>query len=455
MLEIMMLKILIVDDEKLSRIKIRSNLSGHSIVEAASYEEAVDKLEQKFDLCLIDLNLDSSGVELLGFEVLKIAVQKGLYSVVMSSLSDDEIIEHAYELGCNDYYSKGNEKASIADTLNRYLLTKNDYLESYFLKEIFPTKSREQKSIISKIVPVIQTVIPICLLGESGTGKTFLAKEIHEQSKRSGPFIAVNCAALSTELLESELFGHSKGAFTGAHTDSKGKLGLANHGTLFLDEIGSMSLSMQSKLLKAIEEKSFYPVNSDKIVRSDFRIISATLDNLEEKIKSGSFRFDLFQRICGLSVKLLPLRDRKEDILDLIKKETIEANVTGRKIVFSKDAKVMLEQYYWPGNIRELKRFFQIISLDGHGLISKEEVQKHLTGESSFNEEKNLTSSQLERAFRIGLPDFLEEIEAEVIQAAYKKNDGAIRKTMGLLKINQSKLYKNLKIKEVGRNETH
>ena len=205
-----MLKILIVDDEKLSRIKIKSHLSSHYIVEAASYEEAVTKLSQSFDLCFLDLNLDN-GMELLGFEVLKIAVSKGIYSVVMSSLHDDEIIEHAYEIGCNDYYSKGNE----------------------------------------------QTSIPICLLGESGTGKTFLAKEIHEQSKRTGGFVAVNCAALSEELLESELFGHAKGAYTGAHSEVKGKLALANNGTLFLDEIGSMSLTMQTKLLKAIEEKTF------------------------------------------------------------------------------------------------------------------------------------------------------------------------------------------------------
>ena len=296
MLKMLMLKILVIDDDKLSRIKIKSHLADHHVVEASSYEEAVERLTQNFDLCFIDLNLDNTEV-LLGLEILKITVQKGIYSVVMSSLHDEEIIEHAYELGCSDYYTKGTEKNSTADTLNRFLLSKNDYLENHFFKEIFPTKSKEQKSILKKIIPVIQTELPICLLGESGTGKTFLAREIHEQSKRPGPFVAVNCAALSEELLESELFGHAKGAFTGATTDSKGKLALANHGTLFLDEIGSMSKGLQAKLLKAIEEKSFYQVNSDKLIKSDFRIISATLDNLEEKIKSGEFRFDLFQRL--------------------------------------------------------------------------------------------------------------------------------------------------------------
>jgi DNA-binding NtrC family response regulator len=440
-----MLKILVVDDEKLSRLKIKSHLKDHSVVEAASYEEAVAKLDQKYDLCFIDLNLDNSGVELLGFEILKITSQKGIYSVVMSSLHDDEIIEHAYELGCSDYYSKGNEGASIADTLNRFLLSKNDYLENYLFKEVFPTKSKNQKEILKKIIPVIQTNLPLCLLGESGTGKTFLAKEIHEQSKRPGPFVAVNCAAMSEELLEAELFGHSKGAFTGATNESKGKLALANNGTLFLDEIGSMSLGMQTKLLKAIEEKSFYQVNSDKLVRSDFRIISATLDDLEEKIKASEFRFDLYQRLCGVTVKLLPLRERREDILDLIKKETTIASETGRKMVFSKDAKNYLEtSYSWPGNIRELKRFFQIITLEGQGLINLPQVKAHLQESKQSTSRKLLTSEQIQRAFSVGLPTFIEEMEKELVLESLKVNNNAVRKTLTHLKINQAKLYKHL-----------
>lgn len=442
-----MLKILIVDDEKLSRIKIRSHLSNHQVVEAGTYEDAVSKLNQNFDLCFIDLNLDNSGVELLGFEVLKVAVSKGIYSVVMSSLQEDDIVEHAYEIGCNDFYAKGLEKASISDTLNRYLLTKNDYLENHFFKEIFPTKSKEQKAIIKKIIPVIQTSIPICLLGESGTGKTYLAKEIHDQSKLAGAFVAVNCAAMSEELLEAELFGHAKGAYTGADSEAKGKLALANNGTLFLDEIGSMSLGMQTKLLKAIEEKSFYQVNSDKQVKSEFRLISATLDNLEEKIKSGKFRFDLFQRICGLTIKLLPLRARKEDVADLIKLEANTISQSGRKIVFSKEAKAELENYTWPGNIRELKRLFQILSVDTFGIISKEDVRRYLQTNDQFEEgaQSVLTKEQVAIALKMGLPDFLEQVEQQVILEALKFNQNGIRKTIGQLKVNQSKIYKYIK----------
>lgn len=450
-----MLKILVIDDDKLSRIKMKSHLEDHQVIEAATYQEALKKLSAfNFDLCFIDLNLDNTDNELLGLEILKITVHKGIYSVIMTSLHDEEIIEHAYEMGCNDYYTKGQEKASISDTLNRFLLSKNDYLENHFFKEIFPTKSKEQKEILKKIIPVIQTNIPICILGESGTGKTFLAKEIHEQSKRSGPFVAVNCAAMSEELLEGELFGYTKGAFTGATSDSKGKLALANNGTLFLDEIGSMSPGMQSKLLKAIEEKAFYQVNSDKMIKSDFRIISATLDNLEEKIKSGEFRFDLFQRVCGLSVKLLPLRERKEDILDIIKKETEEYSQSGRKVVFSKEAKTVLENAKWPGNIRELKRFFQIISLETRGLISKEEAEKHLASNQEVIVGKMLSKNQIQQALDLGIPAFIEQIENEIIDQSLKDNNHAIRKTLAQLKITQSRLYKRIKAVE-DFNEIH
>ncbi len=440
-----MLRILVVDDEKLSRLKIKAHLKDHYVVEAATYDDAVLKLNNTYDLCFIDLNLDNTGVELLGLELLKLASQKGIYSVVMSSLHDETIIEHAYELGCSDYYSKGNEEASIADTLNRYLLSKNDYLENYIFTEVFPTKSKAQKDIIKKMVPVIATDLPLCLLGESGTGKTFLAKEIHDQSKRSGPFVAVNCAALSEDLLEAELFGHAKGAFTGANAEVKGKLALANGGTLFLDEIGSMSKGLQSKLLKAIEEKSFYQVNSDKLIKSDFRIISATLDNLEDKIKAGDFRFDLFQRLCGLSIKLLPLRERTEDILDLLKKEMSVYGQSGRKLVFTKEAKSFLENYSWPGNIRELKRFFQLVTLEGKGLIGVPDIEKHLQEKAVLPTKAVLTTEQLNLAMQIGLPAFIEKIESEIIGNALTKNNKAIRKTISELQINQAKLYKHIK----------
>ena len=269
------------------------------------------------------------------------------------------------------------------------------------------------------------------------------AKKIHEQSKRIGSFVEVNCGGLSEDLLDAELFGHGKGAFTGASSENKGKLFLANNGTLFLDEIGSMSESMQKKLLKAIEEKSFYAVNSDKIVHSDFRVICATLDNLEDKILKGQFRFDLFQRLCGLSINLVPLRERKDDIIDLIKKELEQNEENSRKLILSKEAKEIIINYTWPGNIRELKRFCNLIKVIPKGMIGKEDVFKILkNNEISNQNEKFLTSKQLEHARKFGLNSLVEEIEKEVVQSVLRENKLGIRKTMSELKINQAKVYK-------------
>lgn len=436
------LKILVIDDEKISRLKIKSHLRDHLIIEAGSYSEALERLDDQYDICFIDLNLDDQSTELFGLEILKLTVKKGIYSVIMSSLSDEEIIEHAYSLGCNDYYSKGKEAESIKDTIHRFFLKKNNHTENYFFSEVLPTKSVLQKNAVKNIIPFFESDMAICILGESGTGKTYLARKIHEQSKRAGQFVEVNCGALSEELLDAELFGHSKGAFTGATSDNKGKLFLANKGTLFLDEIGSMSESMQAKLLKAIEEKTFYQVNSDKIIHSDFRIICATLDNLEEKIKKGQFRFDLFQRICGLNIKLISLRSRKEDILDLLKKGVDRESNDSRKLIFSKEAKEALLAYNWPGNIRELNRLCQLLSKNQNGLISKDDISNILSTAYESQKEVLVNSTQIEFAKEFGLNALLEQIEKEIITSTLKEHNFGIRKTMALLKINQAKVYK-------------
>lgn len=434
-----MFKILIVDDEKISRMRIKLHLKDFYVGEADSYDTAIKRLNENFDLVFIDLNLDDQSTELFGLEVLKIAVTKGIYSVVMSSVEDEEVIEHAYEIGCKEFYNKGREENSINEVIQKFLLQKENHLENYFLKEVFPTQSIKQKELIQKIVPFIKSDVPICLLGETGSGKTYLASKIHEQSKRSGDFVEVNCSALSEELLDAELFGHHKGAYSGAINEQKGKLLLANNGTLFLDEIGSMSEKMQAKLLKAIEEKSFYPINSDKKVNSDFRIISATLDNLELKIKSGTFRFDLYQRICGFTTTLLPLRERKEDILPLLKNEIEKNSDTNKKIILSKETKDYLTNYNWPGNIRQLKRVSNFIKLQDKGLIQPDDLKSILTEEVS----SNLVNARMHMiAKEKGLGTLIDMIEEEIVKATLKENNYSIRKTMKDLSINQSKVYK-------------
>lgn len=433
------MKVLIVDDEKLARINIVNQLDERfSIIEASSYEDAVSKLNNhSFDICYIDLKLDDSK-ELLGLELIPLSIKKGFYTVVMTSIEDEMIAEMAYDLGCQDVYNKGNEKEHISETLSRYFLSKESFTEGYLFKDLIQTQNKKYKEELKKLLKVLPTEIPICLLGESGTGKSHLARAIHDLSKRKGKFIELNCATFSGDTLKSELFGHTKGSFTGAVSDKVGKLLEANNGTLFLDEIGSMSLEMQEGLLKAIEEKVFYPVGSNKVVKSEFRVICATLDDLETLIKSGKFRFDLFQRISGYTFTQPSLRNRKDDIFPILKAKLLGS----RKIIFKEEARKILEDYAWPGNIRELLRFAEVISLSNSGVIRAEDVEE-FTKSSTFKRDKPLLNDhQYELIKEVGLRSFLDIFLKEITQKALVENNEVAVLAIEELQISSATFYR-------------
>jgi DNA-binding NtrC family response regulator len=433
------MKILVVDDQKLARMNIVNQLdNSFTIIESPTYEDALRKLtNHTFDICYIDLRLDDSK-ELKGLKLLPEAVKRGIYTVVMTAVEDEKAAEMAYDLGCQDVYIKGNEKEHIADTINRFLLSKDSFTEEILFKDIIQTQNKKYKDDLKKLLKIIPTEIPICVLGESGTGKSYLAKAIHDLSKRKGNFVELNCATFSGDTLKSELFGHTKGSFTGAVSDKTGKLLEANNGTLFLDEIGSMSLEMQESLLKAIEEKAFYPVGSNKMVKSDFRVICATLDDLEFLIRSGKFRFDLFQRISGYTFTQPALRDRKEDISLILK-----AKLAGsRKIIFKEEARNILENYSWPGNIRELFKFAELISLSKNGLIKAEDVQE-FTDNSSFNKPtKILHQDQYDLIKKVGMKEFIDTLTREIMIKALEENDNKVTKAISVLQIAPATFYK-------------
>lgn len=433
------MKILIVDDSKLARLNIRKQLDeSFSIIEAATFEEAKSKINNsRFDICYIDLRLDNSK-ELKGLELLPLSVSKGFYTVVMTSVEDEKSLEMAYDLGCQDVYIKGNEADHVSETLNRYFLSKERFTEEHFLKDTVQTQSKKYKEDLKKLLKIIPTELPICILGESGTGKSYLAKAIHEASKRKGKYVEINCATFSGDTLKSEFFGHAKGSFTGAVSDKVGKLQEAHNGTLFLDEIGSMSLEMQESLLKALEEKAFYPVGSNHLVKSDFRIICATLDDLEILIKSGKFRFDLFQRISGYTFTQPALRNRKEDILAILRQKLSGS----RKIVIKDDAKAAIESYEWPGNIRELLRFAEIILATGAGLIKAEDVEDFI-GSSGFKKTTGIVQpDQYELILKMGLREFVDQFMTEVINKARVENNNKARITIKQLKIPNTVYYR-------------
>ena len=374
------LKILVVEDNPLARKVMTAQLGDHSVEFASDEAGARRKLESgKYDLAFIDLQLGENDA-CSGLKVIPLAVSKGVYAVVMSGHDSEKFVEQAYELGCHDFYAKGNEADNVGRVIARFLERRDKSEEERLFSESFITEDEATRAVIREALKFATSELPMLILGPSGSGKTNLARIIHVHSKRPGEFVAINCAAYTEDLLEAELFGYRKGAFTGASDARKGKLLLADRGTLFLDEIGSMSLSMQTKLLKAIEERSFYPLGADRPEFSQFRVVSATLEDLQDVIKAGRLRFDFFQRIHGLPVHLKPLAQRRGDILPMI------AHFTrgGKRLSFTPEAKEQLIGHAWPGNIRELKRFVELL-VAGHegGRVLPETVDRLLAGVSA------------------------------------------------------------------------
>lgn len=287
---------------------------------------------------------------------------------------------------------------------------------------------------------------PLLITGESGVGKTYLAKFIHSLTNERAPFIHLNCAEISESLIESELFGHKKGAFTGAHQDKLGLLELAHGGILFLDEIATLPMNLQSKLLKAIEEKSFFPLGSEKSVYSDFRLISATCENLRQKIERAQFRLDLFYRLEGFNVELKPLRKRKNDLWSLV---DFFLQKGERKIVFEKEAKERMEVYAWPGNLRELERVVEILQAKAAGVVKLSDLEKQLV---SIEPKISAVEYRDEIITSIGLKAYLEKIEIEIVLSTLAKNNDHVRKTLSDLKLSNNAYYRIL---ENAKNESN
>ncbi len=436
------LAILVVEDDPLARKVMSAQLGAHTVDFAPDMASARKKLDgSKHDLCFIDLELGEND-DSAGLELIPLAKSKGVYSVVMSGHDSEKFVERAYELGCNDFYAKGNEEANVGRILSRFLERRELSNEDLLFAERFVTEDAATRAAVKEALKYASSELPVLILGPSGTGKTSLAKIIHDHSRRPGEFVSINCSAYTEDLLEAELFGYRKGAFTGANESRKGKLLSADKGTLFLDEIGSMSLKMQTKLLKAIEEKSFYPLGSDRAETSQFRIVSATLEDLQSLIKAGKLRFDFFQRIHGLPVELKPLAQRKGDVLPLISYFTRG----GKRLSFAADAKERLLKHDWPGNIRELKKFVDLLVAGHEGRVTLEPVNRLLT--SALAEEGAadfVTNEQYRFALQKGLDEAVNRFVDRLIARNLEANDGKKTKVLEDLNISTRLLYGSLK----------
>jgi len=290
-------------------------------------------------------------------------------------------------------------------------------------------------SLIKKVAPSDATVL---VLGESGTGKELVATSIHENSlRKSKPFIKLNCAAIPAELLESELFGHEKGAFTGATKFKPGKFDMADEGTLFLDEIGDMPLKLQSKILRVIQEKEFYRVGGSSTVKVDVRFIASTNQNLEKMVQEGAFREDLYYRLNVFTLHLPPLRERKEDIPLLVDRFLQDLP---KKVEISSIALQMIMAYSWPGNIRELRNVIEsaaVIAEDG--FIEPAQLPGSITGAFNTN------SKEVPLPVNLSLDDRINEIEKSMIIEALRKTGGVQVRATELLGINQRSLWHRIK----------
>ena len=361
-------KILVVDDDKnlLELAKTRLAAANYGVTVALGQEEALEAVNnESFDLAIVDLRLaDEDGITLM--EKLH-AIFPGMPVIILTGHASVEGAVDAMKRGAYTYLTKPFDPRELILQIGRALesckLASENQMLKGMLKEKYDfaniiAKSEKMQQVLEAVSRIAKTDSTVYIHGESGTGKELIAKAIHLASPRKDkPFVAINCAAIPETLLESELFGHEKGAFTGAVRSTKGLFTQANEGTLFLDEIGDMPLSIQVKLLRALEERQFYPVGGEKPVQVDVRVVVATKKDLVEEVKKGQFREDLFYRIHVIPIVLPPLKDRIEDIPYLVDHLLKKISQQMKRDVKGLTPKAMekLMQHDWPGNVRELE----------------------------------------------------------------------------------------------------
>ena len=436
-------KILIVDDEKIVRESLLHWFEEDDYdVEAAEDGETALKMfdKSKYDLLLVDMKMPGiSGLELLK----KVRqIDKDAIVILITAFASVPSAITALKDGAYDYVTKPVDPDELAHIVKKALEQKALKQENIQLKENieeiikpdnFIGESPQMKKIFELIHTVASTDTTVMIRGESGTGKELVAKAIHINSKRKYfPIIPVNCGAITETLLESELFGHEKGAFTGAQFKRRGKFEMADGGTIFLDEIGSISPKMQIELLRVIETKQFNRVGGNQIINSDFRVIIATNEPLEDLVKQGKFREDLYYRLNVFSIVVPPLRERRADIPILayyfLNKFITSMNKPVKSI--SKEAMNFLVSYDWPGNVRELENAIErAVVIGKESYIHVHDLPFHVSANNLVNEtgEKSLAA-----------------MECKYILQVLKDNNWNISRSAGILEIDRVTLYNKI-----------
>lgn len=444
--------VLLVDDDPghLATLQTIFNSWGYKVYTANDGDKAVDIVDSEaIDLVLMDIKMK----KLDGIEALKQIkpINTDIPVLIMTAYSSVKSAVEAMKVGAYDYLMKPLDFEDLKIKVERALdhsslKSENTELKEKINKELYGKRIIGKSTAMNELLDLINMVAPseatVLIKGESGTGKELVARKIHNNSfRKNNPLTIVNCAALTETLLESELFGHEKGAFTGAEKKYEGRFMQANKGTIFLDEIGETSLNMQAKLLRVIQEKEIQRIGSEKTLKVDIRILAATNRDLEKEVLDKKFREDLYYRLNVVTVQIPPLRERKDDIPLLANHFLIQYAEKNRKNVQKIDSPTMekLANHNWPGNVRELENAIEraVILLQGDIITERElplsitqSIDKHPSTTSDIP--KDLSSKSLE------------DIEKDAILEALKTAGGNKSKAARLLKLNRRTLYSKL-----------
>jgi DNA-binding NtrC family response regulator len=448
-------RILVADDHAGLRDVMVETLSssGHDVKGVGTGDAARDALDASdFDLLVTDLRMPG----LDGLALLQHVKSKGMpvQTIVMTAHGTVETAVKAMHLGALDYVEKPFPLTAMEAKVKKALDSIKLHEENKRLRDeqdqhfgSLTGASPPMRHVFDLISRVAETPTPVLILGESGTGKELVSREIHRRSsRRDGPFVAVNCAALAEGLLESELFGHERGAFTGATNMKRGKFELADKGTLFLDEVGEIPLATQVKLLRFLQEKEVERVGGSKVIKVDVRIVCATNRDLKAEIERGRFREDLFYRINVISIVIPPLRERREDIALLVDALLAgHSQTTGLTGSVTEEAMTLLQMYEWPGNVRELENVLEralVLSTpgpDAHRRITPDDLPAEIRGGEGD------ADAQREYHEATGLMAQIERIEREIIRKALEEVAWNQTKAAKALHLKRSSLQYKMK----------
>lgn len=460
-----MAEILVVDDEINIIKSFKSLLSGeHAVYGAPNRRKTMDCIHnQKIDFIFLDFNLaGENGLELLK-EIKE--EQPDIYIIMISGQGNFEVVIQAISLGAYDYLEKPLDIDKIELLLKRVIKSKKlknvvsfmveEQVSFYNLKRIIG-KSEAMQDIYKQIGLLLNKDISVLITGDNGTGKELIARALHYGSERKEePFVAINCSGLTETLLDNELFGHERQAFTGAVTKVKGKFETAGEGTLFLDEIGEMSLSFQVKFLRVLQEREFYRLGGNQSIKLKARIVTATNIDIEKEVKEGRFRQDLFYRVNVARIMIPPLRDRREDIPLMLDHFVKEANHKLNKKIEGASEKVItkLKEYNWPGNVRELENIVINMCINTHeNVISMASIPDYISNFNinipkinyldiflkeyldTYNDRGDILSSIFKQ---------VEQKSIKLLQEKYGNNKSRIARELGISRVTLAKKMKN------------